>query len=76
MNKQRQAVYGMRRQLLEGVDQKERVLEMVAGHRRAVHRHALPGRQRIRTTGIWPVCKPTSSPSSASRSTSDELQAI
>ncbi len=31
MNKQRQAVYGMRRQLLEGLDQKERVLEMVRG---------------------------------------------
>jgi preprotein translocase subunit SecA len=31
MNKQRQAVYGMRRMLLEGVDQKERVLEMVRG---------------------------------------------
>jgi preprotein translocase subunit SecA len=31
MNKQRQAVYSMRRQLLEGVDQKERVLEMVRG---------------------------------------------
>jgi preprotein translocase subunit SecA len=31
MNKQRVAVYGMRRQLLEGVDQKERVLEMVRG---------------------------------------------
>jgi preprotein translocase subunit SecA len=31
MNKQRQAVYGMRRQLLEGKDQKERVLEMVRG---------------------------------------------
>ena len=30
-NKQRQAVYGMRRQLLEGVDQKERVLDMVRG---------------------------------------------
>ena len=30
-NKQRQAVYGMRRQLLEGVDQKERVMEMVRG---------------------------------------------
>jgi len=29
MNKQRQAVYGMRRQLLEGIEQKERVLEMV-----------------------------------------------
>jgi preprotein translocase subunit SecA len=31
MNKQRQAVYGMRRQLLEGVDQKERVMEMTKG---------------------------------------------
>jgi preprotein translocase subunit SecA len=31
MNKQRQAVYGMRRQLLEGVDQKGRVLEMTKG---------------------------------------------
>jgi preprotein translocase subunit SecA len=30
-NKQRQAVYGMRRQLLEGSDQKERVLEMTRG---------------------------------------------
>jgi preprotein translocase subunit SecA len=31
MNKQRQAVYGMRRQLLEGVDQRERVMEMTRG---------------------------------------------
>ncbi len=31
MNKQRQAVYGMRRQLLEGSDQKERIQEMVRG---------------------------------------------
>jgi len=30
-NKQRKAVYGMRRQLLEGVDQKERILDMVRG---------------------------------------------
>jgi preprotein translocase subunit SecA len=30
-NKQRQAVYGMRRQLLEGTDQKEHVLEMTRG---------------------------------------------
>jgi preprotein translocase subunit SecA len=30
-NKQRQAVYGMRRGLLEGVDQKERVMDMVQG---------------------------------------------
>jgi preprotein translocase subunit SecA len=31
MNKQRQAVYGMRRQLLEGVDQTERVKEIIQG---------------------------------------------
>ena len=31
MNKQRQAVYGMRRALLEGQDQKERVLEIIGG---------------------------------------------
>jgi preprotein translocase subunit SecA len=31
MNKQRQAVYGMRRGLLEGQDQKERVLEIIEG---------------------------------------------
>ena len=30
-NKQRQAVYGMRRGLLEGVDQKERIMDMVQG---------------------------------------------
>src|SRR5262249_44522040 len=31
MNKQRQAVYGMRRQLLEGVEQKDRITEMARG---------------------------------------------
>src|SRR6201985_2127157 len=31
MNKQRQAVYGMRRHLLEGQDQKERVTEIIEG---------------------------------------------
>ena len=31
MNKQRQAVYGLRRNLLEGKDMKERVLEMIKG---------------------------------------------
>ncbi len=31
MNKQRQAVYGMRRALLEGADQRARVMEMMAG---------------------------------------------
>jgi preprotein translocase subunit SecA len=31
MNKQRQAVYGMRRALIEGQDQKERILEIIEG---------------------------------------------
>jgi preprotein translocase subunit SecA len=31
MNKQRQAVYGMRRKLLEGEDQRERVIEIIGG---------------------------------------------
>ena len=31
MNKQRKAVYGMRRDLIDGVDQKDRVLDMVRG---------------------------------------------
>jgi len=31
MNKQRQAVYGMRRALLEGKDQKERIMEIIEG---------------------------------------------
>ncbi|HEX4810300.1 MAG TPA: preprotein translocase subunit SecA [Bryobacteraceae bacterium] len=31
MNKQRQAVYGMRRQLLEGANQKDRILDIVRG---------------------------------------------
>jgi preprotein translocase subunit SecA len=31
MNKQRQAVYGMRRALLEGADQQERIIEIIAG---------------------------------------------
>jgi len=31
MNKQRQAVYGMRRKLIEGADQRERILDMVRG---------------------------------------------
>ncbi|MGA2136876.1 MAG: SEC-C metal-binding domain-containing protein, partial [Bryobacteraceae bacterium] len=30
-NKQRQAVYGMRRQLLQGADEKERIMEMIRG---------------------------------------------
>ena len=77
MNKQRQAVYGMRRKLLEGDDQKERILEIMRGHPGRVHRHALPGEDASRST--WDLdqpARPTSSPSSASRSTPQELPAL
>ena len=60
MNKQRQAVYGMRRQLLEGVDQKERIMKMVAEHRRAFSTSAARRRQHPDT---WDLqrCATTSS---------------
>ena len=75
MNKQRQAVYGMRRKLLEGVDQKERVLEIIARHRRRLHRHALPGKSASERPGIWTgLADRHPHASSASRSHPDELQ--
>jgi len=37
MNKQRKAVYGLRRSLLEGMDQKEHVMDMVRGAARHLH---------------------------------------
>ena len=42
MNKQRQAVYGMRRQLLEGTDQTERIKEIIQGIVASFSRHPLP----------------------------------
>ena len=42
MNKQREAVYGTRRKLLEGKDQKEYILNLVGRHRRRIRRGALP----------------------------------
>ena len=44
MNKQRQAVYGMRRALLEGKDQKERILEIVRGIVQSFVDMPLPGK--------------------------------
>ncbi len=38
MNKQRQAVYGMRRPLLEGQEQKERILDIIERHSGRLHR--------------------------------------
>ena len=51
MNKQRQAVYGMRRQLLEGMDQKERILDMVRRHRRRTSSTCAAPKTRTRTPG-------------------------
>ena len=65
MNKQRQAVYGLRRQLLEGEDQKERILEIVEGIVGSLHRPALPREGAPRRLGSGSACEPTSSPSSA-----------
>ncbi len=55
MNKQRQAVYGMRRTLLEGKDRKERIEEIVGGIVASVHRYAPP---RKGANGIGPVLRP------------------
>ncbi len=44
MNKQRQAVYSMRRQLLEGNIQKERVLEIIARHCGSIRRSVRSGK--------------------------------
>ena len=56
MNKQRQAVYGMRKQLLKGENQKERIVEIVHGIVRALwissaRRHCVP------INMIWRVCR-------------------
>ncbi len=66
-NKQRQAVYGMRRQLLEGRRSERARHGYGARHRRAVHRHALPRGQASRHLGLWPICATTYSARSASR---------
>ena len=53
MNKQRQAVYGMRRELLEGEDQKERVLEIIEGILGCVHRRCAARRKPIPSQCDW-----------------------
>ena len=52
MNKQRQAVYGMRRGLLEGVDQKERVMEMIKRRDRRRRGSGVPREHASRPNGI------------------------
>ena len=68
-NKQRQAVYGMRRQLLEGIDQKERILDMVQGIVEQYLDMRCPERQAPGHLGPALACATTSSASSATRST-------
>ena len=60
MNKQRQAVYGMRRQLLEGVDQKERIMEMVRGIVGSFIDMRCPEGKHPDTWDLSTVCGPTS----------------
>jgi preprotein translocase subunit SecA len=51
-NKQRQTVYGQRRQLLEGVDQKQHVMEMVEGIvEEYIDRHCPDSKHPTRGTG-------------------------
>ena len=69
MNKQRQAVYGMRRALLEGEDQKERVLEIIEGIVAAFIDMRCPRKRHPSDVRLDRPARPTSSPSSASRST-------
>jgi preprotein translocase subunit SecA len=58
-NKQRQTVYGQRRQLLEGVDQKQHVMEMVQGMvEEYIDRPAQTTSTLIR--GTWRRCATTS----------------
>ena len=47
-------------QLLEGIDQKERVMEMVRGHRRAASSTCAARKTSIPTPGIWPRFATTS----------------
>ena len=65
MNKQRQAVYGMRRQSARRRRSERPRSRDGARHRRAVHRHALPGEQHPRHLGSGRACAPTCSASSA-----------
>jgi len=52
MNKQREAVYGLRRRLLEGMDQKDLILEdYVFGNSRRLDGRVLSGKRPCRRTG-------------------------
>ena len=54
MNKQREAVYGLRKQLMEGVDQKELITEdYVCGHSLATFSTRFAPEKSIRTSGTW-----------------------
>ena len=51
MNKQREAIYGLRRQLLEGVDQREFILETTSAASSATCSTSSPPKNSIRTSG-------------------------
>ena len=73
MNKQRQAVYGMRRGLLEGEDQKERVVEIIEGIVGPLVECALPEKACERLTIGTELWRPTSSRSSACKIRTEDL---
>ena len=74
MNKQRQAVYGMRRALLEGQDQKERILEMIEGILAAFIDARCPEKTHSSQLGLARPRNRYPDRSSASRSAREELQ--
>jgi preprotein translocase subunit SecA len=53
MNKQREAVYGLRRQLMEGVDQKQLITEDYVANVLSAFWRRTRRRRRIRTSGSW-----------------------
>ena len=65
MNKQRQAVYGMRRGLLEGKDQKERIARNHRGILQSVRSTCAARKMSMPPVGIAPGCNPTCCRSSA-----------
>ena len=72
MNKQRKAVYDMRRMILEGKDARDYVLNLSKRGPRLVPRQLRRARARTRTSGTWRACSsPSRRPTaSTSRSTS------
>ena len=66
MNKQREAIYKLRRDILDGSEGREYVMNISPRHPRRADRHPLPARSPIRRTGTSPACAPRSSRTSTS----------